>query len=75
MAPGQAMIEIELRKHRDGLGHIVEYVTLWCPLTDRKDFGCSKPGVLSFDDARRLAELISAGQRSGEINEYKWRVL
>ena len=69
------MIEIELKKHRDGLGDIVEYATLWSPLTDRKDFGCSRPGMLSFDDARRLAELISAGQRSGEINEYEWRVL
>ena len=69
------MIELELKRHRDGLGEIVEYVTLWCPLTDRKDFGCSKPGVLSFEDACRHAELITAGQRSGEINDYDWRVL
>ena len=69
------MIEIELSRSREGIGRIVEYVTLWCPLTNPKDFGCSKPGLISFDDARVLADQIAEGQRSGEINDYHWRVL
>jgi hypothetical protein len=68
-------IKVELISHELGMGKIVGQVTFSSlPVNRPKDFSCEPSGILSFDAAKAVSEMITANLATGEVGEIIWRL-